>query len=170
MKEIWKSIPSYEGLYQASNLGNIKSLTRSGAKEKILKGEMDDSGYIRVVLSKNNIKKKYKIHRLVAMAFIDNTNNYSQINHKNGIKTDNRIENLEWCTPSYNTIHSYIYDLNKTKGKKTIIINKITGETTKCRSMRDASLKMNYNKGYIFKKVNKNIYENDYYKWVLVNE
>lgn len=163
--EIWKDIPGYENFYKVSNLGNIKSLKRPGAKEKLLKGEIDQDGYIRITLAKNGKTKKYKAHRLVMMAF-NNTNDSSlQINHIDGNKKNNKLENLEWCTASYNTRHSYINNLNKTKGFKTIIKNKITGQEKEYRSMRDASLNMGYNKGYLFKKINNNIYSNEKYEW-----
>ena len=168
--ETFKDIPGYENLYQVSNLGNIKSLKRPGAKEKLLKGEIDQDGYIRITLTKNGKTKKYKAHRLVMMAF-NNTNDSSlQVNHIDGNKKNNKLENLEWCTASYNTRHSYINNLNKTKGFKTIIKNKTTGEEKKYRSMRDASLNMGYNKGYLFKKINNKIYENEKYSWRIYNE
>lgn len=170
MKQIFKDIPGYENSYKASNLGNIKSLKRPGAKEKLLKGEIDQDGYIRITLKKNGKTKKYKAHRLIMMAF-NNTNDPSlQVNHIDGNKKNNKLENLEWCTASYNTRHSYINNLNKTKGFKTIIKNKITGEEKKYRSMRDASLNMGYNKGYLFKKINNKIYENEKYSWRIINE
>ena len=110
MKEIWKDIKGYEGLYQVSNLGKIKSLSRkifNGknyyiSKEKILKPAKDKDGYVQVLLYKNNRHKTYKVHRLVAMAFIPNPNNLPQINHKDENKQNNRAENLEWCTNKYN--------------------------------------------------------------------
>lgn len=102
MIEIYKDIQGYEG-YQVSNHGNVKSLKYG--KERILKPAKVSFGYLRVDLSKQGKRKIYYIHRLVAMAFIDNPNNLEQINHKNEIKTDNRVENLEWCTNEYN--HNY---------------------------------------------------------------
>lgn len=165
MREEWKDIPGYEKEYQVSNYGKILSKKRKGAKEKILKGEIDEDGYIRVALTKNGKTRKFKAHRLVLMAF-DNTDNFNlQVNHKDGNKKNNYIENLEWCTPSYNTIHSYINNLNQTNGFKTIVKNKATGKETEYRSMRDASLNIGYNKGYIFRKINNNVYENKKYEW-----
>lgn len=103
MKEIWKDIPWYEWLYQASNLGRIKNKI-SWAH---LKWSKNDRWYVRVALNKNKIKKEFKIHRLIALSFLDNTENKPQINHINWIKYDNKLENLEWCTLSENQIHRY---------------------------------------------------------------
>lgn len=115
-KEIWKDIDGYEGLYQVSNLGNVKSLTnRSNHKEeKILKLNTNGKYYL-VNICKNTKKKTLLIHRLVAKAFIDNPNNLPQINHINGNKLDNRVENLEWCTCRENIIHSIKTGLRVTK-------------------------------------------------------
>ena len=167
MNEIWKPIKNYESLYEVSSLGKVKSFKRSGAKEKILKCFYDEYGYVRVCLSKNGKSKKYKVHRLVAEAFIPNPKNFPQINHDNGIKDDNRVENLEWCTSSFNTIHSYVNNLNKTKDKKIKVTNKNNNYNQTFRSMRMESIKMGYNKGYLFKKIKNNIYENDIFKWEL---
>ena len=96
MEEIWKDIPEYEGFYQVSNLGRIRR------NNNILKVRDNGYGYLTVNLCKNNkIKRKY-IHRLVALAFLPNKDNLPQVNHKNENKQDNRVENLEWCTPKYN--------------------------------------------------------------------
>lgn len=97
-KEIWKDIPNYEGIYQASNLGRIKSLKRPyGLKEKILKPQII-RGYYRVVLCKNSIQKKYLVHRLVWEVFNGTIPEGLQVNHINEIKADNRLENLNLMT------------------------------------------------------------------------
>ena len=94
MKEIWKDIPNYEGLYQASNLGRIKSIPRNGTikKERILKQTLDTTGYLTIGLHKDNKAKKVNVHRLIAKTFIPNINNYNVINHIDGNKTNNKIE------------------------------------------------------------------------------
>lgn len=115
MKEIFVDIKGYEGLYQVSNFGRVKSLPSpiklphggfGMRKEKFLKpGTI--KGYLGVVLTKDSINKGFSVHRLVATAFINNPENKEQVNHINSIKKDNRVENLEWVTRSENLIHSY---------------------------------------------------------------
>lgn len=124
--EIWKDIKGYEGLYQVSNLGRIKSLKRKvryqnsfkTLKERIKGTFIGKQGYLRVELSKNGVNKKYSVHRLVAKSFIENSNESLEINHKNGIKTDNRVENLEWITRSENELHAYKMNLAKNTEKQ----------------------------------------------------
>lgn len=108
LEEKWRDIPKFEGMYQASNYGRIKSLKR--AKRKIMKQEVSNFGYLRIHLFGH---PKFFVHRLIAQAFIPNPNNKPFINHKNGIKTDNRTENLEWCTQSENRIHAFKTGLAK---------------------------------------------------------
>ena len=100
MKEIWKDIKDYEGHYQVSNCGRVKSI--KFGKERILKPKKDKYGYLHVNLYKNNIKKTYKVHRLVAEAFIDNTDNLTEVNHRDENKLNNNVDNLEWCNSKYN--------------------------------------------------------------------
>lgn len=118
-KEIWKDIKGYEGLYQVSNLGRVKSLNykRQGI-EKNLKTNFNKQGYLYVDLYKCQKTKKFRIHQLVANAFIPKLERLTQINHKNGIKTDNRVCNLEWVTPSENVKHAYKHGLRNISEKQ----------------------------------------------------
>lgn len=106
MEEVWKDIVGYEGKYQVSNLGRVKSLNyKQTNSERILKENTDKKGYKRAHLFKNGKGVHISIHRLVAEAFIPNPNNYPQVNHKDENKANNNMENLEWCTNEYN--HNY---------------------------------------------------------------
>ena len=107
-KEIWKDISGYEGLYQVSNLGRVKSLeNRSNhKKEKILASQIRNQ-YYGVALYKNSHYKNYTIHRLVAEAFIPNPDNLPEVNHKDENKLNNRVDNLEWCNKKYNINYGY---------------------------------------------------------------
>ena len=119
--ETWKDIKNYEGIYQVSNLGRVKVLDRyivrkRGTKSentyhvkgRILRPGLDSvTGYYGIKLCKNGIKESFKIHRLVAVAFIENTYDKKYINHKNSIRTDNNVSNLEWVTQSENIKHAH---------------------------------------------------------------
>lgn len=147
-KEIWKDIIGYEGLYQVSNLGRIKSLPRKtknqfGKKELIMKQIYDKYGY-KVISIKGKTKK---VHRIVAEAFLKNINNYPIVNHKDGNKANNKVDNLEWCTNKYNIIHAYKNNLIKIKkGKYNLhnkpIILKKDKKIIKCYSVTNASEKL----------------------------
>ena len=110
--ENWKQVVGYEGLYEISSVGQVRSVLRKvwnpGRKcyrtqySRILKQTLDSHGYKRVTLSKDGNINQFLVHRLVAIAFIPNPYNYSQINHKNEIKDDNSVSNLEWCNNEYN--------------------------------------------------------------------
>ena len=105
--EIWKDIKGYEGLYQISNKGRVKSLNyRRTGKEKILISSDDGKGYLCVKLCKNNKIKNHKIHRLVAQAFLPNPDNLPEVNHQDTNTSNNCVENLEWCTHAYNMHYS----------------------------------------------------------------
>ena len=108
MSEIWKDIEGYEGLYQVSNLGRVKSLEKLKGvqiqKERILSPTTIKGGYYRVTLCKKGICNKYLVHRLVAKAFLPQN---ITVNHKNGNKADNSVVNLEWLTQKENNIHAH---------------------------------------------------------------
>ena len=104
MTEEWRPIAGFEGLYEVSNLGNVKSLRR----DRLLKQHPDGWGYLQVTLC-NGFRKTMKVHRLVATAFCENPNHYGYINHKDINNQNNKSENLEWCTALYNNHYSDIY-------------------------------------------------------------
>lgn len=142
--EIWRDIPNYEGLYQISNFGRVKSLSKYHSRKEIVMILRDNMyGYLTVGLSKNNKTKRIKVHKLVMDSFnhdrsifkyAPNENisdidlNKLEINHIDGNKHNNNVANLEWCTKSYNSIHSY-----KNKLHKNIPVNQfsLNGELIK---------------------------------------
>ena len=117
--EIWKDILGYEGVYKVSSLGRVKTvahraLTRNRwkecyitIKEKILKSRLSPGGYSMIMLSSKGNRRMYTVHSLVAKAFIPNPSHLPCVNHKNSVRHDNRVENLEWCTYSYNVKYAY---------------------------------------------------------------
>ena len=98
MMEEWRAVPGYEGLYEVSNKGNVRNVRRN----TLLRLTKTNYGYIRIGLCKNGIKTSLSVHRLVAETFIPNPDNLPMINHKDEDKTNNRVENLEWCDAKYN--------------------------------------------------------------------
>jgi hypothetical protein len=112
MAEIWKAVKGYEGLYEVSSLGNVRSLDRVIKSRHngttVRKGRTltpfyeENKGYYQVKLTKMGKSKTHRIHRLVALAFLENPFNCSDINHKDEVKTNNNVNNLEWCTRKYN--------------------------------------------------------------------
>lgn len=122
MEEIWKEVPGFEGLYQVSNYGQIRSTPRRGTAGGIMKGHIDKKGYINITLRKDGTQYTQKLHRLIAITFIPNPNNYPEVNHKDENKQNNRVDNLEWCTTSYN--HEY--------GTRTVRASTRCGKPIRC--------------------------------------
>ena len=133
MKEIWKTINEYPN-YKVSNTGKVKSIKRNvkskndsmrTIRERILKPSKHRNGYLNVAIFKEKKRKDMYIHRLVAEAFIPNPNNLHQVNHINEIKTDNRVENLEWCTQEYNNNYGTHYKKVSKANTNNIKISKL---------------------------------------------
>ena len=164
-KEIWKDIPNYEGEYQVSNLGRVKSLLFN--KEKILKTRIHSQGYELV-----NLKNKtYKVHYLVAITFIDNPKGFKELNHKNEIKNDNRVENLEWCDRKYNCNHgTFPKKVSKRFSKKVAIIDDCGKERCYFQSSLSAEQTLGIDHSSIIKCCKGKVKTAGGYKWRYVDE
>lgn len=140
MKEVWKDTKGVFG-YQVSNLGRVRSIFSRWGKRaypRIMKGSIDSHGYVQVTISINGERKLMFVHRLVAKAFIPNPLNLEMVNHKDENPLNNNVDNLEWCTRSYNNSYGHATDSYRKK------ICCIHGETAYVfKSIKDASIKMN---------------------------
>ena len=149
MKEIWKDIKGYEGLYQISNFGRVKSVARfrkgkngvpTYCRERIIKSRTNPkTGYVEICLSKEDNKKLFLVHRLVAETFIPNPGNLPQVNHINEVKSDNRVENLEWVTNAENIEHAIKTGLQDNTSAK---MNKLGGQ-----------IRTAFERGYVIKDI-----------------
>lgn len=179
MEEVWKDIKGFEGKYQISNKGRVKRNTRFDNRnvilpEKILSPYYNKGGYLYIDFEVNGVKTRHAIHRLIAQAFIPNPYNYPIINHINEIKDDNRIENLEWCTHSYNLSYGH-------RAEKALISRKTNNSRTQQLeveqrdlngnliatfvSISDASRQTNISCWAIWQSCNKGHITNKQFKW-----
>lgn len=126
MKEIWKDIVDYEGLYQVSNFGRVKSLWFG--QERIMKPYKNKKGYLQLILCKEGKQKHLYVHRLVAQAFIDNPDNLPEVNHRDENKENNRVENLEWCNRLYNCTYGTARERITKAKSKTVYQYTLDGE------------------------------------------
>lgn len=162
----WRDIPVYENYYKVSNKGEILSISRrvkssTGTRnvpEKILKSNIDKYGYLYIILRKEGVYKHFTIHKLVALSFIENPNNYYSINHKDENKLNNEVSNLEWCTVGYNNSYNNRQEsiTIKTKitntlkfGKKVLQLNKEGNIINTYPSLRELSRITGYSRGSI---------------------
>ena len=152
--EIWKDVVGYEGLYKVSDRGNIYSVVRKdslGRKcgGRVLKPSYDKDGYLRVLLSKNGIKKIKLIHRLVLEAFVENPSNLPEVNHLDEVKDNNELSNLEWCDSRYNVNYgTRIERIVKAQSKKVRAVNVESDEVLTFNSTQEAGRK-GYTQGHV---------------------
>ena len=134
MDEEWRDIQGYEGHYQVSNLGKVRSVKR---EPFVLKGDLQQNGYRRVYLWLNGRKKNLLVHRLVAETFIENPDEYTDVNHLDEDKTNNHVDNLEWCTHLYNmnygAVKKKIGDANRGRKLSEETIERLRQDTTNRR-------------------------------------
>lgn len=169
--EIWKDIPEYEGLYEASNYGRVrtkegkttyanwKNGTRKRVwKQRVLKQKTDKNGYKRVTLYKDGEPKTFLVHRLVAFCFIPSVDGKENINHIDGDPSNNYVDNLEWADYRDNLLHAFENKLNKSQ-QPVYLKNKKTEEIKRFSSKAEASRYLNKNNGYISNVLNQGSYE-----------
>ena len=173
--EVWKDVVGYEGLYKVSNRGNVYSVERKDTIGRkcggiILKPKNHEEGYLRVTLHKNDTRKHKLIHRLALEAFVPNTNNYPEVNHRDEDKNNNCVENLEWCTGDYNLRYgTRSKRISATQRIAVKGVHKETGEEIYLKSMVEGALygfdptsisrvcsgKYQTHRGYSFQKIEK---------------
>jgi len=159
---MWKSVKGYEGLYEVSDTGQVKRISRTCSdgrvlKERTLKGGKYPNGYLFVCFRKEGENKNHLIHRLVAQTFIPNPDNLPEVNHINGIKTDNRVENLEWCDRKYNLQHAIDIGLveNRCKIRRKVIVTFEGNKQIIFPSMKNCAKFFGYKQGWLHNKIRK---------------
>lgn len=177
-QEIWKDVMGYEGIYKVSSLGRVKSINRLVSqgdhlikiKEKILKPARYTRGYLCVSLHKNGVCKGTSVHRIVAYAFLGTpVTGKDVVNHINGVITDNRPDNLEWCSHSENGFHSYRVLKRKAKARKTIIQMDMNGiEIRRHTGFKEFCLENGFNRANILKACKEPHRHSAGFKWRLV--
>ena len=169
MEEIWKDKKDYEGHYQVSNLGRVKSI--KFGKEIILKQHINiKGGYYYVCLLKNGKHKNYYVHRLVAEAFLPNTDNLPQVNHKDENKLNNSVDNLEWCTNEYNHNYGTINERISQSQSKPVLQYDLNGNLIKEWKSINECGRNGFNQGDICKCCNGKRKTAKGFIWVYKNE
>lgn len=167
--EEWRDVHEFEGIYQVSSLGNIRN-----SKNKLLKLYHNTNGYMSIDLYKNGKVHKFRVHRLVAEAFIPNLYNLPMVNHRDGNKMNNQVSNLEWCDNSYNLSYgsraekmfqSRIDRNRKTAQKKVIQFDLQGNIISEYKSISEASRATGISCGAIWQSCNKGCVTNELYKW-----
>lgn len=167
MKEVWKDIEGYEGLYQVSSFGRVHSLY----KNIILKGVKATGGYTIVNLSKNGSTSTKTIHRLVAQVFIPNPENKPEVNHIDEDKSNNRVDNLEWMTAKENVNHGTRNKrLSRTKSIPILAINLKTGESKQFYGINECARQLGLNPSNITSVLKGNRKQTGGYKFKYLNE
>ena len=170
MKEIWKPIKGFEGIYEISSLGNVRNINWRGCGHRLLKPHYDQDGYLRLSLCVNNQKSMKYVHRLVAEAFIDNPFGKQMVNHKDEVKDNNTVENLEWATcfenNNYGTRNERLSKSKLNTNCKAVNQLDTNGNLVKTWvSLNEISRQTGYDKSLIMR-VCKGIGETGYgYKW-----
>lgn len=164
MTEKWNDINGYEGIYEVSDLGKVRTSKNKTTvssfhgerrwKQRVLKQKTDKKGYKRVSLWKDQKEKTFQVHRLVAEAFIPKVENKDCVNHIDGNPSNNYLNNLEWCNHAENLFHAYKNKLNQSPDP-LVLVNTITCEAFYFRSKAKASEFLGRNKGYVSRAIQK---------------
>jgi hypothetical protein len=171
--EVWKDIKGYEGLYEISNLGRIKSMWRKKESQllfgfyqngRIITTHTHKNKSIIVSLRKDSKHKRHYLHRLLAIAFIPNPHNKPCINHLDGNRSNNEMDNIEWCTYKENSEHAYNNNLTSRNDKITLT-NLSSGEVKGFRSQRKACIFLCESNNYIHRMLLRGIDNNKTWKW-----